>query len=88
MAEVSTDRGVPLQCWHVVATGVAVWTLFVATLDLSGSKPAGVDGGGDERGRDDGEPATDAEAPPTDESPGPGRPDDGTGFEWGDGSRG
>lgn len=41
--ELSTDRGVPLQWWHVVAAGVAVWTLFVATLDLSGSMPAGVD---------------------------------------------
>lgn len=37
--EVSTDRGLPLEWWHVVAAGAAVWALFVATVDLEASMP-------------------------------------------------
>lgn len=41
--EVSTDRGLSLQWWYVVAAGTVVWTVFVATLDVGGAMPTGVE---------------------------------------------
>lgn len=41
-AEVSTDRGLGLQWWHVVAAGTVVWALFIGAVDLEGSLNVGV----------------------------------------------
>ena len=71
-----------------VFPGPAFYYLLRRLVKVNRARSNGLLDDGDGGGGDDGEPATDAVAPPTDGSPGPDRTDDGSGFEWADGSRG
>ncbi|HKJ59485.1 MAG TPA: hypothetical protein VKA37_09655, partial [Halobacteriales archaeon] len=71
-----------------VFPGPAFYYLLRRLVKVNRARSSGLPDDGDGGGGDDSEPATDAVAPPTNESPGPDRSDDGTGFEWADGSRG